>query len=558
MYKIMARSGFLIATIGIGGLISYFALPALNLRSSELWWVLFFVSLIGAGFQLLIDYVGAKDKNRVTAKDYKTSIICGSVAAILLVGLIVGGLTSSQTCNAKKYQKMVEIVESDFEKDINRIENTSNISIVDMQTARSVGDRTVGSIKNATWYEVNDEYNLIKYQGKQYRISPLEYGNLFKFNKARYDGIPGYVLVNTSTQEAKFVELEEGIKYSPSAFWSFDLERHLRRQYSSYIFGTSFFEVDEAGNPYWITSVKTPTIGLFGGKKEESFIITHAITGESDEYKTENLPEWVDHAFDLDYLMTVASYNLKYKNGFWNAQFSQTGVEKTSYSYQSGRDTDGDGDIDVRFEGYNTTITSNGDIVFYTGITSASKAESNAGFILANPRTGVITRYTCPGAEESSAVVSAESLVQDLKYVATFPTIMNVDGEETYFMLLKDKAGLVQRFALGNVEHYTKVVQADTLDEALRLYRVKLGITAEETEKPEELLKKKGNIHNLYQAQLDGCTYYYFTLEGSTDLYMSSIKNSNKQVMLTVGTKVSIEYSKTSEEDVYKVQKIQF
>ena len=559
MKKTIWRLVGLAATVGIGAGINYLALPAWNLQSAGLWCFLFFVFLIGAGIQWFIEYLFVRDCYDYKAKDFVSTIIGGSLTAVMLIVLIVGGLTSAKMFNANKYQKMVEITDANFEEDVNRIENTSNISIVDMETAQSVGDRTVGSIKNATWYEVDNEYNLIKYQGEQYRISSLSYGGLFKFNRARYDGIPGYVLVNTSTQEAKFVELEDGIKYSPSAYWSFDLTRHLRNQYSSYLFGTSFFEIDEEGNPYWITAVKTPTIGLFGGKTEESFIITNACTGESEEYKTEDLPEWVDHAFDLDYLMTVASYNLKYKNGYWNSKFSKTGVLNTSYSYQSGRDTDGDGDTDVRFEGYNTTITSNGDIVFYTGLTPASTAESNVGFILANPRTGVITRYTCSGAEESSAAASAESLVQDLKYVATFPTIMNVDGHETYFMLLKDKAGLVQRFALCNVENYTKVVQADTLEEALRLYRVKIG-TTEYADKPqtEETLKKEGNIQNLYQAQLDGCTYYYFTLEGSTDLYMSSIKNSNKQVMLKVGTKVTIEYSKTSEEGVYKVSKIQF
>lgn len=557
--KIVWRLVGLAATVGIGAGINYLALPAWNLRSEGLWVFLFFVFLIGAGIQLLIDWLFVRDEYDLKVKDFLSSIIGGSLTAVMLLVLIVGGLTSAQMFNASKYQKMIEITEGNFDEDINRIENTDNISIVDMETAKSVGDRTVGSIKNATWYEVNDEYNLIKYKGKQYRISSLEYGGYFKSQKAKYEGIPGYVLVNTSTQEAKFVELEEGIKYSPSAYWSFDLRRHIRSQYSSYLFGKSFFEIDEEGNPYWITAVKTPTIGLFRGKTEESFIITNAITGKSEEYKTKDLPEWVDHAFDLSYLMSVAEYNLKYQNGYWNSLFSKTGVLRTSYSYQSGRDTDGDGDTDIHYEGYNTTITSDGDIVFYTGLTPASKAESNVGFILANPRTGVITRYTCSGAEESSAAASAESLVQDLKYVATFPTIMNVDGHETYFMLLKDKAGLVQRFALCNVENYTKVVQADTLDEALRLYRVKLGITTEETEKPqEELLKTEGNIQNLYQAQLDGCTYYYFTLERSTDLYMSSIKNSSKQVMLKVGTKVSIEYAKTSEEGVYKVSKIQF
>lgn len=550
MKNIIWRLVGLAVTVGLGAGINYIFCPAWNIRSVGLWSFFIVMIIIGGFIQWIIDAI--EDEGYWGVK------ISSILAVVTVLVLIVGGFTGSKMFNASKYQKMVEIEEGNFEKDINRIEDTYNISIVDMETAESVGDRTVGSIKNSTWYEVDDEYNLIEYQGEQYRISPLNYGGYFKSQRAKYDGIPGYVLVNTQTQEALYIELEEGMKYSPSAFWSFDLKRHLRNQYSSYIFGTAFFEIDEDGVPYYITSVQKPTIGLFGGKKEESFIITNSITGESKEYSTEDLPEWIDHAYDLDYLMQVAEYNLKYVNGFWNSLFSQTNVLNTSYEYKASKDTDGDGETDTHYEGYNTTITSDGDIVFYAGLTPASSAESNVGFILANPRTGKIKRYSCSGAEESSAASSAESLVQDLKYLATFPTILNVDGNETYFMLLKDKAGLVQRYALCNVKNYTQVVQAETLDETLQLYRKKLGITTVEAETEQETLKTEGNIQNLYQAQLDGCTFYYFTIEGSTDLYMSSIKNSNKQVMLKEGTKVSIEYLKSSEEGVYKVQKIQF
>ena len=114
-----------------------------------------------------------------------------------------------------------------------QIENVNNISIVDMGTAERLGDRTIGSIKNSAWFEVDDEYNLIEYNGELFRISALNYGGLFKYNKANETGIPGYVLVNTATQEAKFVELSNSIKYSPSAFWSYDLKRHLRNEYPS-------------------------------------------------------------------------------------------------------------------------------------------------------------------------------------------------------------------------------------------------------------------------------------------------------------------------------------
>lgn len=447
--------------------------------------------------------------------------------------------------NAKKYHSMIMIEEGNFEQDIPKFTDETQIPIVDVGTAQKVGDRTVGSIKNAAWYEVDDEYNLIKYQGKYYRISELNYGGFFKYTKAKKEGIPGYVLVDCSNQEAKYVELREPIKYSPSGHFSSLLKRHLRGQYPSYMFGKSFFEIDEQGNPYYITSVQTATIGLFGGKKEESFIITNASTGESKEYKVEELPEWVDHAYDLSYLMEVIDNNQKYVNGYWNSVFAKTGVNATAYQYR---------DNDTGYVGYNTTITSNGDIEFYTGVTPVSDAQSNVGFILANPRNGKVKYYTCAGAEESSAQEAAESLVQNFGYIAAFPTMLNIDGTESYMMLLKDKAGLVQRYALCDVKDHTKVVQAEKFEDAVSLYKEKIGSQVS----TEEAFRKEGEITSLYQAQVDGCTYYYFMINEEKNLYMSSIKNSNRQVMLAVGTKVSVEYVPSSEEGVFIVKSIEF
>ena len=540
---IIARIIGVAATIGIGACINYLALPAWDLQNPALWGFFMVVTLIGLVIQLVIDYI--EHNSFIGAK------LGGFLTLVILVVLLVGGLTSWQLFQADSYQKMITMEEGNFEKDINQIQNVENLSIVDTETAERLGDRTIGSIENSAWYEVDNEYNLINFKSEQYRISPLNYGGYFKSQKAKYNGIPGYVLVNTLTQEAKYVELEEAIRYSPSAYWSFDLKRHLRKTYPSYMLGKHFFEIDEEGKPYYITAVYKSTIGMFGGKKESSFIITNASTGEMNEYKAEELPEWVDHAYSLDYLMRVAKYNLSYVNGFWNALFSQTNVLNTTYSYKySGEENE------VAFDGYNTAITANGEIVFYTGLTPASNAETNVGFILANPRTGVIRRYTCSGAEESSAQDSAESLVQDLKYVATFPTILNVEGEETYFMLLKDKAGLVQRYSLCNIENYTKVVHAETLEKAIDLYLEKLGKV--EVKNEENAKKANGIIKELYNAEIDGCTFYYFKLEDDNNLYMSSIKNSHKQVMLKVGTEVSIDFFETSETGICTVQKIKF
>jgi len=537
MTKWSARGIAAVITALLGVWINYLAMPAWNIRSVGLWGFMAVMAVIAIILFAIAEYLADEH-------EYHFSVGSSIILAVLLVGMLICGITSSHMFNANSYHRIIDIEEGNFNNDIPKASGNMPISIVDVATAEKVGDRTIGGIKNATWYEVDDEYNLIKYQGKYYRISELNYGGLFKYNKAKHDGIPGYVLVDAETQEAQYVELKNPIKYSPSAHFSYLLKRHLRNQYPSYMFDKSFFEIDEEGRAYYITGVERPTIGAYGGKKVESFIITDASTGESKEYKTEELPEWVDHAYSLSYLMRVTNKNQKYVNGYWNSVFSETGVNVTTYEYK------GNG-----YDGYNTAINANGEIVFYTGVTPASGAESNLGFILANPRTGEIKYYTCPGAEESSAQNAAAGLVQNLGYTATFPTILNVDGNETYLMFLKDRAGLVQRYALANVKDYTKVVQAESFEEALKLYKEKIG-TAVSEESAE--LTSEGIIEALYQVQIDGCTYYYFTIKGSTDLYMSSIKNSNKQVFLKVGDKVELEYKPSSEEGVYLVTKISF
>lgn len=537
---IIARviAGVIALALGIWG--NYLASPAWGFRSTEMWWFLLIMGIITVVIFGIVEWFLYEEEDEMPI----CSIVSGVATVVIVIVMVVGGLTGAKSFNAAKYRDLIEIEEADFERDIPKATEDSEFFIVDVETARKLGDRTVGSIENISWYDVDDEYNLIKYQGKYYRISELNYGDIFKYNKAKNSGIPGYVLVNAVNQEAEFVQLEDPIYYSPSAHFGKKLDRHLRGQYPSYMFGTSFFEIDEDGNPYYVTAVKKPIIGLFSGKVEESFVITNAYSGESKEYVVDELPEWVDHAFDLSYLMRVTDYNQKYVHGWVNSWKTKTDVKKTTYTYGGGY--------------YNTAITADGDVVFYTGVTPANNAETNIGFVLANPRTGEVSYYYCPGAEETSAMSAAEGLVQNLGYVSTFPTILNVDGEETYFMLLKDNAGLVQRYALCNIKNYAKVVEAETFEKALTLYKEKIGTkTPEELEK-EEKLEASGLIKELYQAQIDGCTFYYFKIEGSNNLYMSSIKNSNKQVLLKEGTKVTIQYIEASEDGVFLVQKIQF
>ena len=538
-----------IISLIFGLIINYLALPAQTIHSSGLWW---FWIVIGIIFTISA-FIAQAICNNITCDDDKPiiGILCGILTAVGVIAMFFTSISGWKCAHAEKYANLIKIEEGNFEKDIPQMSNEA--VIVDMKTAQRLGDRTIGTIKHASWYEADDEYDLIEVNGEYYRISSIKYNDIFAYWKASSEGIPGYILVNAKTQEAKYVPLEEGMKYAPSAFFSYDLSRHLHNQHPDYMYGKSFFEIDDDGNPYWITGAGTATIGMRGAPMITTIVITNAITGESEEYPINEVPDWVDHAYGVDYMMTRINWHYRYQEGWWNP--SKTNMYRTSYYYRSKKSSDEENEF-TPFDGYNSMVDSEGKIWFNSGITPANAAETNVGFILISPKTGQVKFYKAEGAEESSAQGAAEGLVQNLGYSASFPNMVNVDGIATYFMVLKDNAGLVQRYALCNVEQYAKVVQAESIEEALKLYRQKMNLSvAEDSEVPnlgvaehgeplpEEYNTKMTNgvVSEVTEAQIKGYTFYYFTIEGNESIFMSSIQNSNLQPLkLKVGTEVTV------------------
>ena len=151
--------------------------------------------------------------------------------------------------------------------------------------------------------------------------------------------------------------LEEGMKYAPSAFFSYDLSRHLHNQHPDYMYGKSFFEIDDDGNPYWITGAGTATIGMRGAPMITTIVITNAITGESEEYPISEVPDWVDHAYGVDYMMTRINWHYRYQEGWWNP--SKTNMYRTAYYYRSKKSSDEENEF-TPFDGYNSMVDSEG------------------------------------------------------------------------------------------------------------------------------------------------------------------------------------------------------
>ena len=520
--------------------IHYLAQPAISLRNDGFWWFMFGSSIIVA-VCTVIDYAIEDNICTYYIKYGKIRwILSLGVPTLILILIVVLALTGAPINNADTYKNVIAYETGDFAADFEDISSYSNYVFMDLESAQRLGDRVLGTVPNATWYEVDKEYNLIVYQGRQYRVSPLKYGGLFKYNKARSSGIPGYVLVDCETGNAQFVESEKPIRYSPSAYFGDNLKRHLRSQYPDLVFDGHFMEIDEEGYPWWVTAVTEPKAGVWGARVVTKFILTDACTGESQLFNIEEKPEWLDHVQGLDYMMNVLNWNLRYIHGWWNP--SNTDVLRTTYSYAKEQSRSKDS-AEPYFYGYTSFVNSDGDVMVFTGITPANKTESNKGFMLINANTGEYKYYPIAGAEESSAQSQVEVLISNYGYQATFPFMVNVAGHPTYLMAMKGKSGLIQKIAMVNMENYSQAYVGDEFEDTLSGYLRIIGVqtqTGNNQQIETESIHVTGEIAEKFEANINGTTFFYYVIDG--ELYRASIEVNEMQVLLKAGDSVEIDY----------------
>ncbi len=518
----------LLVTAVVGFLYFYITLPALNLQATEFYGFLFLLclvymvcALITSGFQDTTVVTTGKEKIRHYLSFIKQQCLPIGIFMLLLVVVgIVGQLVSLPIFRAQAYRELLTVNSGEFSQDISQI-SFDEIPTLDRTSAEYLGDRQMGTLSDmVSQFEYGGDSTQINYQGRPVRVAPVAYADLFKWLTNRGEGLPAYVLVDMVTQEAQVVRLEEGMKYSFSEPLNRNIMRHLRFQYPTFMFSTPRFEIDEQGQPWWIAPRVVKTIGLFGGTDIQGAVLCNAITGESQYY--DEVPSWVDNLYTPALIMQQYDYYGTLVNGFINSIFGQK-------------------DVTVTTEGYNY-IAINDDVYVYTGVTSANSDQSNLGFLLSNQRTKETIFYDAPGATEAAAQASAEGVVQDLGYTATFPLLINVAGQPTYFIPLQDNTLLVKSYAMVNVAQYQLVATGSTVAQCEQQYIRMLtdkGLTEEE-EVPQTTAQ--GVVAEIRSAVLNGNTYYYVRLEEESVFYSLSAVENPTAVILNVGDQVTIEH----------------
>ena len=546
MKKVVKKIVIAVILVLFLGIYYYITIPAINIHSGGFWQCLLFLTALLTAVYVMTKagrvYKEQNSKPELKSLMQEFKLVKIGVAAFILIGAVyaVGAILSSPIVNAAKYQKLLTVEESDFVRDIKEV-SFNTIPLLDKGSAELLGNRKMGSMVDmVSQFEVSTEYTQINYQNTPVRVAPLVYASPIKWLTNQKQGIPAYIRIDMATQNTECVKLQAGIRYSESELFNRNIYRHLRFHYPTYIFGDQiFFEINDEGTPYWVCPVKKFSIGLFGGQTVGKAILCNAITGECEEYDVEDVPTWVDKVYSAELLTGLYNYYGILKHGYFNSILGQKDCLQTT-------------------NGYNY-IALNDDVWVYTGVTSVSGDQSNVGFVLMNQRTMETKFYRIEGAIEDSAMSSAEGQVQNLGYRATFPLLLNITNEPTYFMALKDGAGLVKKYAMVNVQKYQWVAIGDTVQECERAYMKLLttnGITKSQVSGVYE--KKKGKIASIAPVVVDGNTHYYICLEQSEDIFDVNVADTTlvEIVKYTVGDMVSFEYE-MAENGIFTVVNIE-
>lgn len=138
--------------------------------------------------------------------------------------------------------------------------------------------------------------------------------------------------------------------------------------------------------------------------------------------------------------------------------------------------------------------------------------------------------------------------------------MINVDGQPTYIMVLKDASGLVKLYAAVNVEQYNLVTTASTQAECIQKYRTLIGTgtgsevsdeivgdgeqsSGEETQTPMVATENKTiTVAEVKYIDIDGNTYVYL-IDTAQNLYRQRAADNEQLLFVKAGDQLNLSCS---------------
>ena len=448
------------------------------------------------------------------------------IAAFIVAAVyIVAAIACSPIINYKAHRNLIGNVEEvDFSSEIKYID-LNQLPTIDKELAGKLADKKLGEIASLGSQVTVGDLCLQSVNGELYYVAPLEHSSFLKWLTNR-EGTQGYIKVSATNQnDVELVTELDGaplnIKYLNSAYLFSDLRlasylRDLKAGHTDYT-----FELDDAGKPYWVITRYDNAIGI-SEAKAVGVLVMDAQSGKSETYDIDNAPQWIDRIQPKSFINRYVNKWGEFVHGVFNF----TDKDKLTAT-----------------DGMNI-IYNNGTCYYYTGMTSVGSDESLVGFTLTNTRTGETNLYKTSGATEKASMKSAEGKVQQYGYTATFPYLINIQNEPTYFMTLKDSNGLVKQYAMVNVKNYNTVGVGDTLQGTLNKYLEGLTNTSISLEGGNNEESVTGEVERIGVVIKDGTSIYDIKLKDNDNIFQVSTETARDAALTAVGDSVEMNFIK--------------
>lgn len=449
------------------------------------------------------------------------------IIAVPWILIVVVTILCSVFFQWKAYRDQLgELEIKKFDNEVQAID-VAQIPIVDENLALQLAQKKLGERPALGSQVALYSATIQMVDGELVWVVPLYHSGFFKW-LTNLSGTPGYIVVSaTNTNDVRYVEGYK-IKYHPGSYLLFDITRKVRFGPGLMTGITDYsFELDDEGQPYWAISTYKNSRG-FSLPEADGIILLNATTGQMDRYGMDEVPEWVDRVQPEDFVLTQIANRGNYVHGIFNF------ANKDKYRPS---------------EGHNI-VYNNGRCYLFTGLTSVGSDDSAIGFIMVDMVTKEPIMYEMSGATEEAAQRSAEGRVQDLKYRATFPIILNIDSQPTYFMTLKDNIGLIKQYAFVSVTNYSTVGTGESVSAAMRDYENKLrsdGVTT--IGKLGGVVEQlEGTILRISGEYSGGNTVYKFLLSEKPNILFIAESTAGAELALTQpNDKIQVEYSLSSD-----------
>lgn len=456
------------------------------------------------------------------------------IVLFILAGIAVYG---SGMLNANQYRALVGNMEKRVWTQDIQPKDPQHFRAVTTDNAVYLARKAVGELGTiGSQFQTNeDAVTLQVIRDELWYVIPLDFAGWRAWNNT--GTAIGYIMVHAEDPNrqpiVRQLPKEKQFAYTPGAWFGNDLIRHIRLSghLRQDLHGTHL-EIDDDGNPWWITSVTEPTIGQFGDKVL-GVVITDPVTGDSQFAKLGEIPGWIDRvmprSLTKSYLANWGEYVHGWANSWWGKE-DLTEPEEPSLIFSSEREP-----------------------VFVSGITSQNKKDDSlVGVVYTSTRTGKSILYEVKGGATDQAVLTAVAKFQDVQFKhlqPADPQLYNLYGTMASVMPLVNENHAFSGVAIVSIGDVQQVAVGRSLREALRQYQRLLSQPGgfASIEKSKSLTVAEGLIERKAQDLTQNGSVYYIVLRGGKQAFVGGTEKFPTLPLVQIGDRVRVEYFASGE-----------